>query len=162
MRLVASVCLSVSMCVCQQLSQAGSFSSHSADKDFYPALVCHNICSTFKLDCCRGMIAYRFADEGREEMGREGSKGGRNVQKHNGGEERREYKRRDGRKEREGKRVGTKEEDYIVPPETFSTIYRCCFTISLVPMTTVLDPDARISHKKQACIINRLEIRDDM
>lgn len=101
------------------------------------------------------MIAYRFAEEGREGRGREGRKReGCGKKKEERGEKtqrgiwkkREGYRRRDGRKERGGKREDTKEEYYFSLPETFSTINCCCFTISLVPTTTVLDSDACISH----------------
>lgn len=54
-------------------------------------------------------------------------------------------RRRDSTEERGGKREDTKEQYYFSLPETISTI-NCCFIISLVPTTTVLDSDARISH----------------
>lgn len=43
------------------------------------------------------------------------------------------------------RREDTKEQCYFFVPVTFSTI-NCCFTIRLVPMTTVLDSDASILH----------------
>lgn len=90
------------------------------------------------------MIAYRFAEvcvcvrgggvrDGAKEGEREvvGSKGGGC-----GGS---------GRKKKE-KSEDTKEQDYFSLPETVGTINCCCFTISLVPTTTVLDSDACVSH----------------
>lgn len=51
------------------------------DKDFYPALVCHCICSTFKLDCCSGVIAYRFAEKEKADGERESERWGRKEDK---------------------------------------------------------------------------------
>lgn len=78
------------------------------------------------------MIAYIFS-EGGERRGKEVEMGPRG--------EKREY---EGGKRR-GEREDTQEQDYF-SSQSFSTINCCCFTVSLVPTTTVLDSDAHVSH----------------
>lgn len=93
------------------------------------------------------MIAYRFAEEGRQGEVRGGRDRAKEKRRHEGGEERRERRGGGQRRgeERGGNREDTKEQYYFYSPETLATI-NCCFSISLVPMTTVLDSDACISH----------------
>lgn len=87
--------------------------------------------------------------QGRRERGEYGGDKGQKK-----GRERRENTGEDRSEEEEGgdkggvmvqRREDTKEQCYFFVPVTFSTI-NCCFTIRLVPMTTVLDSDACISH----------------
>lgn len=91
------------------------------------------------------MIAYRFAEEGRQ-----GEVRGRETGQRRRGDMREERSERKGGQrrgeERGGNREDTKEQYYFYSPETLATINCCCFSISLVPMTTVLDSDACISH----------------
>lgn len=93
------------------------------------------------------MIAYRFADEGRQGEVRGGRDRAKEKRRHEGAEERRERKGGQRRGEERGEnREDTKEQYYFYSPETLATINCCCFSISLVPMTTVLDSDTCISH----------------